>query len=283
MSTLSTKNINILFKKIWHVSGLAESISCIDRDVLCREYEELRQCAPRRHPPKRYFVDGHDGTLSTAGKSNRLEEHLAIVLWRVRGWWPSADGGRFRLLDYQFPLKARQGDTGIGKVDLLGVTERGRLMVIELKVEPKKEKSRREIPVAALMQGLRYSAIVGSNMTVIVKEAQERFGMKIVEEPPVVQILAEGGWWRRWLELEGSTRKAAGAWESEFSRLIRDVKKRLGVSVECAALADFDHTDIFYGSNGREPQIKQIPTLCPIRPGDEPAIGAALPPWEPDG
>ena len=150
MSTLSTKRFSVLFKKTWHVSGLAENISCIDRNALCREYAELRQCALRRYPPKRYFVDGHDGTLSTPGKNNRLEEHLAIALWRMRGWWPSADGGRFHLRDYQFPLKARQADTGIGKVDLLGVTERGRLMVIELKVKPENG-SRGETPVTALM------------------------------------------------------------------------------------------------------------------------------------
>ena len=88
---------------------------------------------------------------------------------------------------------------------------------------------------------------MGSNLTVIVKEAQERFCIKIVEEPPVVQILAEMGWWRDWLQLEGSTCKAAGSWEPEFSRLIWDVKERLGVSVECVALDNFDHTDIFYG------------------------------------
>ena len=36
-----------------------------------------------------------------------------------------------RIVDYQVPLNARQGD-GLGKVDLLGVDAAGRICVIEL-------------------------------------------------------------------------------------------------------------------------------------------------------
>ena len=43
------------------------------------------------------------------------------------------------MLYYQFPLKAKQADKGIGKVDLRGATDRGRLIVIELKVKPEKK------------------------------------------------------------------------------------------------------------------------------------------------
>ena len=43
------------------------------------------------------------------------------------------------MLYYQFPLKAKQADKGIGKVDLRGATDRGRLIVIELKVKSEKK------------------------------------------------------------------------------------------------------------------------------------------------
>ena len=79
---------------------------------------------------------------------------MAIARSNMKGSWPCPDGGRFRLLDYQFPLKARQSDAGIGKVDLLGVTDRGRLTVIELKVKPPGDNARGESPVAALLPGL---------------------------------------------------------------------------------------------------------------------------------
>ena len=45
-------------------------------------------------------------------------------------------------------------------------------MVIELKVKRGGKKNRNDNPVSALMQGLRYSAIVDSNRKAIAKEAQ---------------------------------------------------------------------------------------------------------------
>ena len=56
-----------------------------------------------------------------------------MALWNEEKSWPHTDEGEFRLLDYEFPLKARRCDQGIGEVDLLGITKQGRLMVVELK------------------------------------------------------------------------------------------------------------------------------------------------------
>ena len=270
---------NILFNKRWTTTGLAKDISKVDGDALSREYEKLRLCAPRRSVRnKRYFV-GHDGSRSTADRSNREEEHLAISLWELNKCWPRLDDGRFRLLDYQFPLKAQRSDKGIGKVDLLGVTDQGRLMVIELKVKPKGESNRGDSPAAALMQGLRYAAIVEANLEVIAKEVEsclgDRFkGVTIVEESPIVQILAPKSWWRGWLDLGASTRKAAGHWEPEFSKLTRDVEKRLGVAVECMALDKL--ANFANGADRKTPQLNRVPALCPVRPDNEPPIGQAL-------
>ena len=50
-----------------------------------------------------------------------------------------------RLLDYQFPLQASRADAGLGKADLLGATDRGRLVVVELKV-PRKNGSPGDAP-----------------------------------------------------------------------------------------------------------------------------------------
>ena len=279
MSNLSPETFNILFNEKWTTTDLAKGISEVDRNALSREYEKLRRCAPQRLDQNKCYFVGHDGNLPTEAHSNRFEEHLAITLWNLNKCWPRLGGGRFRLLDYQLPLKARQSDRGIGKVDLLGVTDQGRLMVIELKVEPKGENNRGDSPAGALMQGLRYAAIMEANFKVIAAEAENRLGdrfkdVTIVEESPIVQILAPKSWWRGWLELGASTRKAAGRWEPEFSKLTRDVEKRLGIAVECMALDKL--VDITYGSDGKTPQLNRVPALCPVRPDNVPPIGQAL-------
>ena len=131
--------------------------------------------------------------LARASKST-----CAIAIWRFRdARWPRPDGGWWRCLDYQFPLKAEQANAGVGKVDLLGVTESGRLVVSELKVPPV-GKGRGKGPMDALMQALGYAAIVEANSTTIGEEAMDVFGVpSISEEPPMLQILAPKDWWRR--------------------------------------------------------------------------------------
>ena len=275
MSKLSPETFNILFNKKWDTTALAKEISKVDRDALSCEYEKLRRCAPRRLDQNKCYFVGHDGNLSTANRSNRYEEHLAIALWNLKKCWPRLDDGRFCLLDYQFPLNARQSDKGIRGIDLLGVTKQGRLMVVELKVKQKGKINGRNSPAAALMQGLRYAAIVEANLKVIAAEVESWFkDVTIVEESPIVQILAPTSWWNGWLELGASTRKVAGRWEPEFSKLTRDVEKRLGVAVECMALDKL--SDITYGSDGKTPQLNRVPALCPVSPDNEPPIGQAL-------
>ena len=155
-------------------------------------------------------------------------------------------------------------------------------MVIELKVKP--TNSRGDAPVSAMMQGLRYAAIVEANLNVIAKEAKEQFDVRIVEDVPVVQILAPVAWWCGWLKLKKSTRKKAEYWEHEFIKLTRDVEKQLGVEVQCVALDDVDCTSIDYGPDGRKPQlVGQVPALYPVRPCEVPAIGSALPSHRPEG
>ena len=274
-----------IFNRDWgSITGLAEAISKIHPDDLSREYEALRRDAPRRHDVgKKYFTrpDGtrHKGRLSprraTDGSCRRFEEHLAIALWRVGGFWPQTDAGRLRLLDYQFPLWARQDDNDRA-VDLLGATDRGRLTVIELKVKPKSGMNRKENPMAALIQGLRYAAIVDANRAAIAEEAECLFGKDISDGPPIVQILAPESWWRGWLELSGSTRKAMGAWEPEFVKLARDIEERPGVVVEFVALNDVQCSDIDYGPDGQQPQVNRSLAVYPVCPGDAPAIGPPL-------
>lgn len=116
----------ILFGKQWRARGLAGMITMIDTDALAAEYDALHELAPRRSGANKPYFIGHTGIPSSKGHSTRLEEHCAIALVNLQRRWPRRDGGWFRMLDYQVPLKGRQGDGDVGKIDILGVTDLGR-------------------------------------------------------------------------------------------------------------------------------------------------------------
>lgn len=205
--------------------------------------------------------------MPSVGLSNRKEEHCAIALVNLGRRWPRPDGGWFRLLDYQVPLKARQSDARIGKIDLLGVTDRGRLMIVELKV-PGRGGSRSDAPPAALMEGLRYAAIVEAELEAIAFQAEHRFGAKVARMPPIVHLLAPRAWWSSWLNLA-----PAGNWASALSRLVAAVETCTGISVECMAL---EHLKVAYSPDGKVPRLERIPALYPVRLNEAPSIGDTL-------
>ena len=263
-----------------HTEKLATNIACINnRKSLFDEYKRLRECAPRRRDKgKSYFLDTHDGRIPTKPRcpSKWTEKHLARALWNLKEHWPIPGGGRLRLLDYEFPLKSENSDK-IGEVDLLGLTDEGRLVIIELKVKPRDSKTHGDTPLKALLQGLRYAAVVEANRDVIAMEAKPQFKEDIADESPIVQILAPQTWWKGWLELSGSTRRAAGDWELAFTRLTADIEEgRLGVRVECVALDDISDGDITFEADCRTPTLGHAPALYPVLPGDKPPIADAL-------
>ncbi|MEQ9813320.1 MAG: hypothetical protein RLO50_11105 [Azospirillaceae bacterium] len=268
-----TDNYPILFDRRWSARGLEGAIASVDSDTLCAEYVALRESAPRRaQSGKSYFV-GHTGIASGAGASNRLEEHFAIALVNLGRRWPRPDGGWFRLLDYQVPLKARQADTGIGKIDLLGVTEAGRLVVAELKVEGEGG-GRSDAPPAALMEGLRYAAMIEADLDAVAAEAERRFGVKVVRLPPIVQLLAPKAWWRRWLELP-----AAGDWGPPFTELAAAIAAKIGAPIECMGL---DDAEITYGVDEPAPRLDPIPNIHAVYLTGTSPIGNSLPQPSPD-
>ena len=132
-------------------------------------------------------------------------------------------------------------------------------MVIELKVKPDGVNNRGNTPAAAMLQGLRYAAIVQSNHGSIAREMEQKFDCSIPNEPPIVQVLAPENWWRGWMELKGSTRCAAGNWEIAFGKLARDIEEQIGITIECAAL-DVKRGQISLNKDGR-PRLDRTPEL----------------------
>ena len=248
------------------------------------EFLQLTKTAPRRaESGKNYFSNERNGSVSTIrriddsanGSGKRFEEHLAMALWNLKANWPCDSVEAFRLLDYQFPLKSALSDKGIGKIDLLGLTDSGRLIVVELKVPSRSASIRGETPVSALLQGVRYAAIVRANLAFIESEIRRRFDEMVTDHTPVVQILAPKEWWKRWTNLASSTRGKAGAWERAFIRLSRDVEERIGVEVQCLAL-DVSKENLDYGASGRTPSLGETPLIYPVFLDQSDLFGPAL-------
>lgn len=259
MIEFSSRQFPILFRKRRTTTGLADEIQEIDVDGLCAEYEQLRDAAPTRSAAnKRYFV-GHDGSLQAEDPARPSEAHLAIALCRRKEPLRRPAGGWEHFLDYQFPLQAStRADSGLGKVDLLGATDQGRLVVVELKVR-RTRSSRGDTPVLALMEGLRYAAVVEANRSDIAAEAKTRFDIDVSDEPPIVQILGPESWWGGWRDMPASTRKVAGQWESKFLELAAEIGARLGIVIECAVLKRAELDDIRWDAHG--PLLGHTPPL----------------------
>ena len=93
----------------------------------------------------------------------------------------------------------------------LGVTEAGQFVVVELKVHHA-DGSRGNSPMAALVEALRYAAIVQANHSDIAKEARAKFSVHVSDEAvPAIVLLGTEEWWRSWLTL-----RAAGSWTIPF-------------------------------------------------------------------
>jgi len=99
------------------VSGFAEAARKLDMDALCNAYSYLVQHAPKRRLTKKsYFQTNHKGLPSGEGVSNRREEHLALALFNQSRQFDFPGGRDLEIIDYQTPLKSRQGDKGVEKM-----------------------------------------------------------------------------------------------------------------------------------------------------------------------
>lgn len=130
------------------------------------------------------------------------------------------------------PLKAKRADKGIGEIDLLGATEAGKFIVVELK-SPRL--GRGDSPMHALMEGLRYAAIAEANLDALASEASARFGRGLdCQLPPIVQVLGPISWWCSWLNPD-LKRRAKGNWNLAFARLATAFEEQTSVTIECMA------------------------------------------------
>ncbi len=169
--------------------GLIDHLLTADLRAL---FEAERRAAPKRGDRGKSYLQDHDGIPSTGEATTRGEEHLAIALFNRYG--TTSEGlvtgvaGRVRIADYQVPLKARQTDA-LGKVDLLGLDEEGRLCVIELKAAGSSEP-----PIRAVLEAFSYAAVLAANLDTLVSEFAAR-GMAALHLPPRVVVWAPEPYW----------------------------------------------------------------------------------------
>lgn len=204
------------------VSKFAKVFQELEISCLFKKYQELVESAPHRHETgKKYFV-GHEMFRGGKEGSNRKEEILAGDLFNQCQKGKSfllSDNRKLKIIDYQFPLKARRGDKGIGKVDLFGVIDDEIPCVIELKVD-QKENRKPDTPLRALLEGLAYCAIIEGNQKDIWQEAKEKFDLTFKEPRPHLIILAPEEYWSYYFQKD-----SAGNWTAGFSELVLKLKE----------------------------------------------------------
>ena len=231
------------------ISTFGDVTGQLDPGNLVAAYVRARDSAPWRHDRnKRYFVD-HSGHMNRSDHSNRREEHLALALWEAsEAGAPMVlpTGKTLEILDYQTPLKARQSDKGVGKVDLFGLIDGHRSTVIELKVRPTTN-GHGDTPLRAYLEALAYCAIVEANAREIAREASTRFGKSIAERPPGLVVMAPQDYWAGYLE-----HLKAGQWWPVLSNLAMEIDNLSGLETHFLAL---QNVAFQMGTKGQNPRL----------------------------
>lgn len=214
----------------------------LDRGLLVRQYQEIRSKAPRRHLNDRKYLFERTGIPSSGERSNRIEEHLAIALFRsfhAPVAMHLSDGRRLEILDYQVPLKAVQSDAGIGKVDMLGLIDGERLAVLELKVKGG------DTPIAATLEALVYAAILEANLEDIGQElANKGYGRPKAKRPDII-VLGPADYWQEFDEYDE-------AWLRKLTPSLDDIAQALSTKIQFIEL-ETGHFEM--GFRGAPPKL----------------------------
>jgi hypothetical protein len=220
-------------------------------DLASWYHTEMTNAPDRWAVGKRYLIDSHQGIPGTGDFTNRDEEHLALAIFNQyrspNSRLKLPNGEELRMLEYQLPLKAKQNDAGVGKVDLFAITLSGRACVIELKAA-----RGGDTPLKALLEGLAYAAIIQANIASIHKEVQARYHLEINSDFPAVIIMAPEEYWSRF-----RANPAAGRWESSLQDLGYRIQNGIGVSVSFITLSSAAFT---YGLKGTCPSSESAIT-----------------------
>ena len=223
----------------------------IDVSDLAQKYKELMKIAPRRHEWEREYFVGHDVFLGGKEKSNRKEEHLAGALFNEcqnGKEFLLPDKRKLKIIDYQFPLKAKQDDKGIGKIDLFGVIDKEIPCVIELKVDPDSG-GKSDTPLRALLEGLAYCAIVEANKKEIWQEVQSNMKLKFKGSRPHMIIMAPEQYWDYYFN-----KSVARDWPNALKTLVKGITQNLEIHIHFYSI---ENAEFEWGGNGKPAKMKR--------------------------
>lgn len=201
----------------------APILASLDAEDLIREYDEVREWAPRRG------LDGHsyflERTKPPQSKDNRRgEQRLAMALARASAT-VTVGGESVDLLGYAFPLFTTGGKSLVSDVDLIGHSQSSnRLWAIELKARHK------ETPVRALFEVLIYSAVIEANLSEIHAEL-ESWERAIGATRPGMLIAAPSEYWDGW-----QATPRMGDWWGPYQEVTVALSHRLGAPLETVSL-----------------------------------------------
>lgn len=219
-------------REVKKVTGFRKAAIELNGEGLLELYEQQKEAAPRRHESEKKYFGQHDGTLPSKPKTDK-DEHLEIALFnrcKDEGPLELPDGAPLDLIDYHVNLQAGKEDKAIGHIDLLGVTEEDRLVIVVMKFVPPQATrgTTGDTPLRGLIEGLAYSAILTANIDDVIGDAKSELGKKISNAPPLVLVIGNLRYWELCRKRDA---QSGAAWIAEMERLSREVGNSIGVEV----------------------------------------------------
>jgi hypothetical protein len=206
------------------IAFFVDESNFLDIAELADEYQGLRATAPRR--TSAYLVQGRNSRAAIS--ETRSEERLAARLAISGRDLVFPDGIVMKPIDFQVPLKAVRADALVGKIDLVGVTDR--VMVCELKIG--RPGGGGDSPLGALLGALSYAAIVEANYQRIQGECRY-WELKPTHDRPGLLILGNASYWRYW-----DYTPAARGWREALKGAIDSIDNSIGLSTWVGAVPD---------------------------------------------
>ena len=239
-------------------SKFASFIVELDPTGIAGGYRSLMTLAPSRRSRSLPYFEGRTGKPRTGAISNRYEEHLALALYNECQSGRSftlPNGRSLAIVDYQTPLKAKQSDSGIGKVDLFGIVSSETLSVIELKIQSASGQLA-DTPLKALLEGLAYCAIIEANGADIAAELKEKLDLDNLTHRPCLIVMAPEEYWRAYL---GNPR--TGDWLPAIVDLISGIRREYEIEVDLISIQDCEFE---MGLNGKPPRLLKDCSLVSV-------------------
>ncbi len=229
-------------REVRQAKGFRQAAAELSGEALAKDYEDELAQAPRRSAAGRRYL----ANRTKPRRGSREDDQLAMALSRwchANGPIALPDETAVAFLDFQIPLQSAQPDRadpsdpnlGIGKVDLLGLTDTGRLVVTALKyvAADGARVGTGDTPLRSLLETLASCAVVEANREALAAEVAERFEREPSDERPLLLVLGTARYWE--LSRRREAQKGA-AWINQMERLQREIEEQFGVRVVYAGL-----------------------------------------------